>query len=121
MLREYSAEYVKDIREAIVTVTDNNRVYWNVAGEDKTFPYVVFEIRSVGGDKVITLDLWGERGGEVELSNLADLIEAYLDGLVIYNIYHASTLTSQNNLQWIADEDERIIHLNLSFDATYQS
>ena len=121
MLQEHSAQFVDDVRDLIVAAVENERVYWNNAAEDKVFPYIVFEIRSVGGDKVISLDLWGLRGDEITLSDMADVIEAALDQEVIYNQYHASIISSQNNKEWIADEDERIIRLSMSFDATYQA
>lgn len=121
MEMEHSAEFVKDVKALIVVAANSDRVYWNNAPESKTFPYIVFEVRSVGGDKVVSLDLWGQRGQEIIVSDLADAVEAALDNEVIYNQYHASILSTQNNKEWIADEDERIIRLSMSFDATYQA
>ena len=122
MRKEHSAEFADDVRALIATAAQFDRVYWNNAPEkNKTFPYIVFEIRSSAGDKVIMLDLWGEKGAEVELNDLTDTVEAALDNEVISNVYHSSILATQNNKQWIADEDERIIHMNMSFDATYQA
>ena len=121
MQKEHSAKFAEDVRALIVTAAQFDRVYWNNAPEAKTFPYIVFDIRSVSGDKVITLDLWGEKGKEIELHDLADTVEEALDNTVIYNYCHSSIIATQNNKQWIADEDERIIHLNMSFDATYQA
>ena len=122
MEQEHSAEFSKDIKRLITAATNNTRVYWmNAPENNKTFPYVVYEIRSVGGDKVIALDIWGKRGDEIIVSDLADTIEAALDNEVIYNQYHASIISTQNNKEWIADEDERIIRLSMSFDATYQA
>lgn len=121
MRKEYSAQFAADIRAAIETASGADRIYWNNSPESKVFPFIVFSIRSLEGDKIITLDFWGEKGNEIELNDLADLTESELDGLVISNIYHASILKSNNNKQWIADEDERIIRLNMSFEATYQS
>lgn len=121
MQKEHDAQYAADVKSLIVSAANTERVYWRNAPENKTFPYIVFEVRSVGGDKTITLDLWHTRGNDVELSDLTDTVEAALDNEVIYNAYHASIIKTQNNKQWIADEDERLIHLNMSFDATYQA
>lgn len=122
MRKEHSAQFAADICEVVKTAAGMSRVYWNNAPEkNKTFPYIVFDIRSLEGDKIVTLDFWGEKNGEIILSDLADQVEGELDELVISNLYHASILHSNNNKQWIADEDERIIHLNMSFEATYQS
>lgn len=122
MQKEHSAQFAADICAAIKAAADSDRVYWNNAPEkDKVYPYIVFSIRSLEGDKIITLDFWGQKDGEIVLSDLSDTVEAELDGLVISNEYHASLLATNNNKQWIADEDERLIHLNMSFDATYQA
>lgn len=122
MQKEHSAQFAADICAAIKAAADSDRVYWNNAPEKgKVYPYIVFSIRSLEGDKIITLDFWGQKDGEIVLSDLSDTVEAELDGLVISNEYHASLLATNNNKQWIADEDERLIHLNMSFDATYQA
>ena len=121
MQKEHDAEYAANIKSLIMAATGSDRVYWIHSPETKEFPFIVFEIRSVGGDKIIALDLWGLKGNEVALSDLADTVEAALDNEVIYNSYHASIISTQNNKQWIADEDERLIHINMSFDATYQA
>ena len=122
MQKEHSAQFAEDIRALMVAAAQIDRVYWiNAPEKNKVYPYIVFDFRAVAGDKVITLDLWGEKGNEVTLYDLADTVEEALDNTVIYNSYHSSILATQNNKQWIADEDERLIHLNMSFDATYQA
>lgn len=116
MIKEHVAEYAANIRSAL---TGTAQAYWMNAPENHTFPYAVFEIRSAYGGKVIDFDVWGSE--EVATSELADAIEECLDGYIIANSYHTSIITSNYNKQFIADVDERIIHVNLSFTATYKS
>lgn len=118
MNKENIAEYAADIRAALNgTIT----AYWMSAPESAIKPYMVFNISSFANGKRIDCDLWDVRGKEVALLGLAETVEALLDGIVIFNRFHSSVITSDQNKQYIADDDDRIIHINMSFGATYQS
>lgn len=96
------------------------RFYFRTAAENKVFPYGVFDVRKLtGGMLVIELDLWGKRGNEITLLQSAELIEELLDGYVIADINHTASITTNNDLRFVPNEDENIIHINLSFNATY--
>lgn len=112
--------YAADIREEMLTVID--RVYWNNAPELKQFPYAVFEIRAAGERRTtIEIDLWGTKGNETELWDSADELEADLDGFIINNQHHTSSIISNHDKTWVKDDDERLVRINLSFNATYQA
>lgn len=119
MIKNNTAEYAADIRSIISTVT--TACYWQHAPETATGEYVVFDISDVLDSRSITINLWGTRGREIELADLADAVEAVLDGAIISNMWHTSSIVSSENKQWVADEDERIIHIYMSFDATYKA
>lgn len=102
-------------------LTKCQRVYLREAAETKTFPYVVFDVRVLTDIRVaIELDIWGERGGEITLQELADNIEEYLDGMVLSDPLFTAALYTNNDLRWVTDEDKDIKHINMSFSATYQ-
>ena len=121
MNKRHSNEYAADIRTALLTVMQ--RVYLSEAPQTKTFPYCVFDADVLYNGFKITVDLWGKSGAENEadLMDQADLVEAALDGYLIANEYHTSLLTSNQDRQWIRDEDPTIKRIQLSFYATYQS
>jgi hypothetical protein len=97
------------------------RVYLREAVEKKTFPFVVFDVRVISDIRiVIELDLWGTRGGEAALSNLADDLEELLDGIVLSDPLFTAAIYTNSDLKWVIDEDKDIKHINLSFTATYQ-
>ena len=121
MNKRHSNEYYADLREALTTVID--RVYVNEAPEGKTFPYVVFSTDAIYDGYKVTVDLWGRSGpaNEAELEDIADSVEEALDGYIIANDYHTSMLVSNDDRQWMRDEDPTIKRIMLSFNATYQS
>lgn len=102
-------------------LTKCTRVYLREASEQKTFPYVVFDVRVISEIRIVVeLDIWGQRGGEVALQNLADDIEVLLDGMVISDPLFIASIYTNNDLKWLLDDDKDIKHINMSFDATYQ-
>jgi hypothetical protein len=120
-MKRNSNEYRNNIR-AVLLEGGVARAYFKRAPENKTFPYVVFDIRALGENRdVIEVDAWGLKGNEEELTNIADAIEENLDGYIIANEKHSSLLDSNNDMKWIDDDDENIIRINLSFNATYQA
>lgn len=122
MMQMNMKRYAADVRTAMLTSDGLDRAYWNNAPESKTMPYAVFGIRSIGNNRLnIEVDLWGLKGGETELWDIADSVEANLDGNIISNEYHASEVITNSDKKWVADDDERIIRINLSFTATYQA
>lgn len=115
-------QYVADVRTVMLTTDGLDRVYWNNAPESKTMPFAVFGIRGIGNNRLnIEVDLWGNKGSEVALWDIADALESKLDGSIISNDYHASEIITNSDKKWVADDDERIIRINLSFTATYQA
>ncbi len=121
MNKRHSNEYYADIRAALINVLP--RVNVNEAPTDKTFPYIVFSADTVYEGYKITVDLWGKSGAsnEAELEDYADSVEETLDGYIISNDYHTSMLSSNDDRQWIRDEDPTIKRIQMSFNATYQS
>lgn len=111
--------FCKAIRTEMVK--DCPRVFLREANEKKTFPYIVFDVRTATEIRVIMeLDIWGTRGSEVALSDLADKLEEHLDGLVLSDPSFCASLYTNNDLKWVVDEDKDIKHINMSFTATYQ-
>ena len=121
MNKRHSNEFMANIKEALSAVM--TRVYLNEAPQTKSYPFCVFEADTMLNGFKITVDIWGESGAENEadLLDQADLIEAALDGLIIANEYHTSMFASNQDRQWIRDEDPKIKRIQLSFYATYQS
>lgn len=121
MNKRHSNEYVADIRTALLNVLQ--RVYLNEAPKDKVFPYIVFEADVIYEGYKVTVDLWGKSGAsnEADLVDYADDVEEALDGLIIANDYHTSMLNSNEDRQWMRDEDPTIKRIQMSFNATYQS
>ena len=121
MNKRHSNEFLADIRSALLEVM--TRVYLNEAPQNKTYPFCVFEADVMYNGFKVTVDIWGKSGAENEahLLDQADLIEAALDGLIIANEYHTSMFASNQDMQWIRDEDPTIKRIQLSFYATYQS
>ena len=121
MNKEHSAQFAADVRKAITDTINSEAVFWRVAPESYPYPYIIFNVRGYADGKSIELDLWDLRDNELRISDTADTIEAELDGLVIANDYHSSILMTDSNKQWIWDEDENILHINMSFTSTYQA
>lgn len=122
MLKRNSMQYAKDIKEAILKVQGLTEAYNTIASANAIDPYAVFEVRALGESMlVIEVDLWSCKGAEIELQDIADELEAMLDGYIIANDYHTSMLVSNNDMKWVADSDENVIRINLSFSATYQA
>ena len=120
-MRRNSNAYRTDVRNVLLEC-GVARAYFKRAPEKKTFPYVVFDIRALGESRdVIEVDVWGLKGNEDELTNIADAIEEGTDGYIIANEKHSSLLVTNNDMKWIDDDDENIIRINLSFNATYQA
>lgn len=96
------------------------RFFFRTAAESKTFPYGVFDVRKLtDGMLVVEIDLWGKRGNEISLLQDAESIEETLDGYVLADSNHTASFISNNDLKFVTDEDENIIHIILSFNATY--
>lgn len=109
----------KAIRAQLETLC--KRVYFREAPENKTFPYIVFDVRNATDIRIILeLDLWGVRDEEVTLQTLADDLEELIDGMVLSESLFMASLYSNNDLKWVADENKDIKHINMSFTATYQ-
>ena len=113
-------DFCQRIRTEMLKQCD--RVYLREAEEKKTFPYVVFDVRTLTDVRVtLELDLWGTRPGEKTLADLADNLEEALDGLAISEPEFIAALYTNNDLKWVNDDDKDIKHVNLSFTATYQA
>lgn len=120
MIKRQSQQFSDDIRALIIS-SGMTRVYVGSAPESKTFPYAVMDVRGAGTSMTIELDVWGSKGNEPTLENDVDNIEVALDHALIANQYHTSAIFTNNDRKWVANDDENIIHINLSFNATYQS
>lgn len=115
-----SNEYTKDVRNVILS-SGISRVYERRAPETKEFPYAVYDIRALTEARyVIEVDLWGLKGNENELADMADGLEAVMAGYIIANDNHSSMISSNNDMKWVDDSDENLIRINMSFNSTYQ-
>lgn len=122
MRRDDIPQFAADVRAVMLQTEGLARAYWNNAPEARTMPYLVYDIRAIGMNRlVIECDLWGTKGNELNLWNMADALEENLDGYIVSNEYHAGEITSNNDKKWVDDDDERIIRINMSFGATYQA
>lgn len=119
MIKRSLSAFCKALRSQMLIKC--TRVFLREAGEQKTFPYIVFDVRVLSEIRIVVeVDIWGQRGGEVALQNLADDVEEMLDGMIISNPLFIASIYTNNDLKWVLDEDKDIKHINLSFDATYQ-
>ena len=119
MNKRHSNELYKDLRTALLVASDN--VYLRSAPKTKTFPYIVFDIFPIYEGEKCSIDLWGMKGTEEAFENLADTVEALLDGYIIANQYHTVMLMTNDDRSWVRDEDENIIRIRMSFNGIYQS
>lgn len=113
-------ELIKDVKALITNSCPTT--YYMQAAEQKVFPYVVFDVRPAGDSRVVVeLDLWGQRGSEMELLGLASDIEVALDEYIIDADSYTATLWSNSDMKWVDDENKDIRHINFSFYSIYQS
>ena len=120
MNKRTTSDCIADVRTELLKHVDYS--YYREAPEEKTFPYVVFDVRPMGDDMmVVELDMWAKRPNQISLLDTANEIEAALDGFIIDSPAYTLALFSNNDGKWLIDEDKDFLHFNLSFNGVYQS
>ena len=120
MIRRTTSEVIKDMRTKLLGL--NQRVYYHEAPESKTYPYIVFDVRPMGENMMtVELDLWSMRPDQIAILDLATRIEESFDNFIFNGPLYTMALVTNNDTQWLVDEDKDILHMNLSFTGVYQA
>lgn len=115
-----------ELRKIIQTElkTKCEKVYFQTAPSNVSFPYLVYDINSVSIDTrdngVLTVDIWDRNSDTSIIETLTDDIEKQLDFKTFNNdkIQAAFFISIRNN---IVDEDKKLSRRQLKFNIQYYS
>lgn len=112
--------FIADLRTDLLGKCSN--VYYHEASESSSGTYIVFDADPIGENRVrIDINIWGRRGQEVALLDLTDSVEELLDNRYYSAPMYTASVHSDENSQWILDEDKDIKRRNISFSAIFKS
>lgn len=123
MINRSLKHFIADLRADLMR-TGTTSVFYHEAAESSSTSntYIVFDVTPQGEDRIrIDINIWGHRGNEEGLLDLTDSVEELLDNRYYSAPMYTASVHSDENSQWILDENKDIKRRNISFSAIFKS